>query len=973
MVANLDAAQDSVSQGIPLDLGPLLSPYRHHKQLSIRIEKLPQLSRLSNGRNNGDCTFSLKLDEIPGLVYLPPPDTEPIPIILVLRVINLDEDYATTLALIDVSVPSEPAADDGANPKLRVVEAVEADTASDEPPEPAALSALHVKRAPDVIGGDDNGRTDVRKLLEAELSDLRGQMESSSSEAEETHKQALQAAEAALARDFVEQLTAAREQLELNFEKRLTEALHQAEAQAEEEANARIADLEKQVEEAASRARADAQKDFEQELSQLKRQNETGTVDIDAAREQAIKTVEAEHARVIAKLRETHQSDLTAQISKTKEQLESEFVGRLEKAVSQAEKKAAGLVASAEKIAAQAQTDAERVQAKAKKAFEKEAARLQKQIDAAGSDIEKNHKRELEAAQSAHANEIAALQKSHADLLATQATAAQEQLATTRAQLEREAGELLAQADQRTQASIKEASETWQAEADAALSTARATWQTEEAERLGAARSEFEVELAQFRQKLDSASLDIDEARKAAIDAAKSKHAREIADLQSAHARALEERAVATDEQANQESSDRLTEALHQAEAKAEANLTEARQAWEIKAEASLLAARKAWKAEEADRTATAKTETSAGDEKQREQELAERLAEATRQAEEQAEKMVEARLATARQVWEADAESALSVAREIWQAEEAERLTVAKAELEAELSIQYESQNQGSDDIDIEKVRQQAIKDAGAEHAVEIEALKAAHASALEENKSTGDQSSDQDVEARIAEALREAEEKTEARLNKARLVWQTDADAKLAAARESWETEVADRRAKPKKSRKEASHDGPTARERAYRQQRDWKPRRSRVFVLLAVILIGLPLLLPEARALIIERSTQAITGLRSQIDSLRAPPPPAVEPAAVSSAATPRILPVAPTGPAEIRATIDVGSANIRVGPSSAAAVVKSLPRGSEVIVLGSENGWQNIRFGEGPNDVGWVFSDLLNASSLGEPNP
>ena len=91
MAAKLDTAQDSVTLGIPLDLGPMLSPYRHHKQLSIRIEKLPQLARLSSGHNNGDCTFSLKLDELQGLLYLPPPGDEPSPITLVLRIINVDD------------------------------------------------------------------------------------------------------------------------------------------------------------------------------------------------------------------------------------------------------------------------------------------------------------------------------------------------------------------------------------------------------------------------------------------------------------------------------------------------------------------------------------------------------------------------------------------------------------------------------------------------------------------------------------------------------------------------------------------------------------------------------------------------------------------------------------------------------------------------------------------------------------------
>src|ERR1700690_2522820 len=59
---------------LPLSLAPLLTPYRRHGRLSLRVERVPQLARLSGGRNNGDGTWSLASDELEGLNYLVPED-----------------------------------------------------------------------------------------------------------------------------------------------------------------------------------------------------------------------------------------------------------------------------------------------------------------------------------------------------------------------------------------------------------------------------------------------------------------------------------------------------------------------------------------------------------------------------------------------------------------------------------------------------------------------------------------------------------------------------------------------------------------------------------------------------------------------------------------------------------------------------------------------------------------------------------
>jgi NAD-dependent DNA ligase len=71
------------------------------------------------------------------------------------------------------------------------------------------------------------------------------------------------------------------------------------------------------------------------------------------------------------------------------------------------------------------------------------------------------------------------------------------------------------------------------------LSTVRETWEAEKAEQLAAAKTQFESELDQLRQQQDAAAIGIEEVRRQ-VTAAEAAHAGKIAELQSTHARALE-------------------------------------------------------------------------------------------------------------------------------------------------------------------------------------------------------------------------------------------------------------------------------------------------------------------------------------------------------------------------------------------------------------------------------------------------
>ena len=57
---------------IPLDLRPVISAYRSRGRFMLRVENLPQLARFSAGQNNGNCSWSLLLDELEDLVYFAP-------------------------------------------------------------------------------------------------------------------------------------------------------------------------------------------------------------------------------------------------------------------------------------------------------------------------------------------------------------------------------------------------------------------------------------------------------------------------------------------------------------------------------------------------------------------------------------------------------------------------------------------------------------------------------------------------------------------------------------------------------------------------------------------------------------------------------------------------------------------------------------------------------------------------------------
>jgi hypothetical protein len=136
----------SSARAIALDLTSLLAPYRRQGRFTLRIENLPQGARLTAGRNNGDRTWSLALDELDELFYVPPESLAD-DHILALRLIAREEGNASTLALIELPmragqcVPLPQPAFGHRKPEARHPEAPHADTLKQE------ISALKTELA----------------------------------------------------------------------------------------------------------------------------------------------------------------------------------------------------------------------------------------------------------------------------------------------------------------------------------------------------------------------------------------------------------------------------------------------------------------------------------------------------------------------------------------------------------------------------------------------------------------------------------------------------------------------------------------------------------------------------------------------------------------------------------------------------------------------------------------------------------
>jgi len=98
-------ADNATPDPVPLALAPLIAPYKKRGRVKLRIERLPRRARLSQGQNNGDGSWSLMLDELEDLQYLPPEGATEAPV-LGIRILRVEAGDASTLAVLDYALPA---------------------------------------------------------------------------------------------------------------------------------------------------------------------------------------------------------------------------------------------------------------------------------------------------------------------------------------------------------------------------------------------------------------------------------------------------------------------------------------------------------------------------------------------------------------------------------------------------------------------------------------------------------------------------------------------------------------------------------------------------------------------------------------------------------------------------------------------------------------------------------------------------
>lgn len=418
--------------GIPLALAPLLTPYARYKDLSLRVEHLAMGARLSRGRNNGDRTWSLTLDDLDGLQYLPAKGTEAAHS-LTIRVFRLDDGYAATLAVLDVPVSLD-----------------------DATPEPAPGVAATPGSAADP--GNDVALRALRDALVA--------MQATLAERETALAETRQKAEA--------ELIAARTSWQAELEKRLTEAAAQAGTNLEKsraawqaEQDDRIAKSEQRAQERIDEARAGWQQEAEAALAKAQAAWQADTAARVAAAE--------------AKGRE-QSAHAIAEATARGEQAEAAL------AAARAQAKAvrdpgddAALRRLRDDLAAMQAVVAEREV----ELIETRQALAQARAEGSRQTIET----ELAMARTEWETELG---KRLAEATAQAATNLEKQRAAWQAAQ----AQLFAKADNHAQEQIKQARAQWRIEAETALSKAQEAWKADAAARLVAAEAKWREQSA---------------------------------------------------------------------------------------------------------------------------------------------------------------------------------------------------------------------------------------------------------------------------------------------------------------------------------------------------------------------------------------------------------------------------------------------------------------------------------------------
>lgn len=332
--------------GVPIKIVPRLPKQHNFNKFTIKIEGLISGARISKGQIAGDHEWSLTLDQLDDLYYLPPGPDFPSHAVQV-RLIGFEDDFASTIGSFELEI----------NPKnLRRL----APAGSASPAAPAAPAAV---AAPPVGGGDNSAlEARLKQTVEAQVAEVKAAATAAVQQQVQAAQQALKSQiderlanakaewerensdrEAKLKAAFdalqqnqnavpaaAAQETAVQQELSVLHErlKEAEERASTAEAVSEKaksafaEALVRAEKMEEAVEQAQSRVDATQQAEIQKlqddlaaaEASLQARERERVTL-----RQEAVSAMAEVHARQMEEVRAILQEDMTRKISEARE------------------------------------------------------------------------------------------------------------------------------------------------------------------------------------------------------------------------------------------------------------------------------------------------------------------------------------------------------------------------------------------------------------------------------------------------------------------------------------------------------------------------------------------------------------------------------------------------------------------------------------------------------------------------------
>jgi len=554
-------------RGIRLELVDVLGHYARHRLILLRVEQLPLNSYLSHGSYAGPRTWSLKPDELDGLIYYPPEGYER-PHNLKIRILSLDNNTATTLSVVEI--PIDPAADledtidepSGANSKPKESPVASADlSAAKEAWE--AVTEMRIQEALYIAEREAAGE-EMRRLndelvaVKQALVEREAALVETRAEADHKLEERLEAAE----RDGRKRLRDVEEKWRSDMERAVADAMARAEA-----AEAELAEY-----------RTSTAETTEKEIKRL--------TDELAAAQQAMTDANAEFERRIADLTAAAEKETEARLKAAEDELRTEAARAVEEATARAaraEAELAELHTKADDELDEALLRLGDELAAAKKALDdanNRAADAEKALTASGSEIDAQIaelRRQLADAEADHAEALDEARRARANA----ETAMADRIA-----------EAVHKAEEKAEARLKAAEETWRAEAEQKL--LEATTRAEAAEKSVA---ELYDTAGQAAERAEAAEKSLAELRDAAGEATEEamrqlgeelEAAKRAAEEATARAEALEQAGDTARTEAETTLNDKIADAIYKAEAEAEERLKAAEESWRMIAEHNL-------------------------------------------------------------------------------------------------------------------------------------------------------------------------------------------------------------------------------------------------------------------------------------------------------------------------------------------------------------------------------------------------